>query len=215
MGCNPVSYFLSGGRSSFFVVVTAALKIDWVAYVPSAVTNRELGAAALPPAWADGFSASVCSPAAFRISSSTIGISPNDWRIFDITERISSTEVAYSPKIQMAARWTLTDLQERQLDNGWQDGESRAYLIERKASNSFSIISGRSPSNFWIASRTKTNTSAAANSLVSERNSVRTGITVAEISGNLMQHEWRVRTKSCRYFPVSSCSVVLCVLVTS
>lgn len=69
-----------------------------------------------------------------------------------------------------------------------------------------SIISGLKLSNFCIASLTKTNTSPAANSLLSDKNSIRTGITAPATSGNLIQQECRVLTSNCLYFPVSSCS---------
>ena len=50
-------------------------------------------------------------------------------------------------------------------------------------------------------------TCAAISSEPSERNSMRRGITVGAVSGNLMQHVWSVRTNSWRYLLVSSCNV--------
>lgn len=50
--------------------------------------------------------------------------------------------------------------------------------------NLTSKMRGRRVSNFWIASLTKISTSAAAISLVSDKNSIKTGITVAATSGN-------------------------------
>lgn len=42
-----------------------------------------------------------------------------------------------------------------------------------------------------------------------------TGITLAAMSGKRTLQEWRVRTNSCLYLSVSSCSVTLFVLITS
>lgn len=42
-----------------------------------------------------------------------------------------------------------------------------------------------------------------------------TGMTLAAMSGKRTLHEWRVRTNSCLYLSVSSCSVTLFVLITS
>lgn len=50
---------------------------------------------------------SVSSPAAFFISSSTMGISPREFLISFIRLWMSSTEVQYSPSIHRAARWIL------------------------------------------------------------------------------------------------------------
>lgn len=46
------------------------------------------------------------------------------------------------------------------------------------------MIRGRNDSKRYIASRKNTITSVAANSTLSDKNSMRTGITVAAISGN-------------------------------
>lgn len=42
-----------------------------------------------------------------------------------------------------------------------------------------------------------------------------TGMTLAAMSGKRTLQEWRVRTNSCLYLSVSSCSVTLFVLITS
>lgn len=102
----------------------------------------------------------------------------------------------YSPNIHTAARCTFDD------------------LIDGNASINFSIINLRNVANFCIASRIKINTSVAPNSFVSDKNSTKTGMTVAATSGNLIEQLCNVRTNNCRYFPVSSCSI-LCVFDTS
>jgi len=88
-------------------------------------------------------------------------------------------------------------------------------FIDPKDSISLEMIKGCKCSNRWMASLMNKRTSVAASSLLSDRNSRRTGITVAAMSGNLMQQECSVRTNNCRYFPVSSCSTTLCVFETS
>lgn len=82
------------------------------------------------------------------------------------------------------------------------------YLIVEKASKSLSMMVERKCSNLAMASRVKISTSEAeASSLTeSDRNSIRRGMTVAATSGNLMQHECNVRTRSCLYLLVSSTS---------
>uniref|UniRef100_A0A1A9WVA9 Uncharacterized protein n=1 Tax=Glossina brevipalpis TaxID=37001 RepID=A0A1A9WVA9_9MUSC len=91
-----------------------------------------------------------------------------------------------TPNIQTAARCILDD------------------LICAKASVKCPIIKLRRDGNFCIASRIKIKTSAAANSLVSDKNSTNTGITLPATSGNLMEHECKVLTNSWRYLPTIS-----------
>ena len=99
----------------------------------------------------------------------------------------------YSPKIHKAARLILADL-----------------MVE-KASKSLSIIVGLKWSNLAIASLVNTKTSAAEASSFTEsdKNSISNGITFGATSGNLIQQECKVRTKSCLYFPVSDSSTRL------
>jgi len=91
---------------------------------------------------------------------------------------MSSVFSQYSPRIQSAARWILT------------------LFIMGKASNSFSTIIPRRLLNLVMTSRTNMRTSMAASSLVSDRNSMRRGMTDEATSGNLMQVECKVRTNS-------------------
>lgn len=48
-----------------------------------------------------------------------------------------------------------------------------------------------------------------------EKKKLTTGMTLAAMSGKRTLQEWRVRTNSCLYLSVSSCSVTLFVLITS
>ena len=83
-----------------------------------------------------------------------------------MTVSMSVLVVANSPSIQMVERMIFED------------------LTEGKTSSNFSTINDVKDENFCTASRKNNNTSDAANSLVSDRNSTKTGMILAATSGN-------------------------------
>lgn len=139
----------------------------------------------------------------FRSSDSRIGNSPTASFMIWKTRRIVVCVSLYSPIIHIPERsteefrtWGNTSLTTIKLIY------EKKY--KRKKTKSWSIMTDCRWGKRWIASRTKANTSNAAASFWSERNSIRTGKICWATSGNFIVALWSVFTKSCRYRPTSS-----------
>ena len=135
---------------------------------------------------------------------------------------------AYSPRIQRVWQWTMTEQMvgkaERRRSIIWgrspcireKEGMKKClklhefcqyhfyqYFFDAKVQNKLKTTQVQTrfqlTSNLWMASLTNTSTSVAASSLLSDRKSIRIGITFAATSGNFMLIVCSVRTSSCRY----------------